>query len=35
MDDNDERFIGCFMFAAVMTIIGFVLLLWVISNAIF
>lgn len=35
MDENDEKFIGCFMFAAVVTVIGIVLLLWVISNTIF
>lgn len=35
MDDNDERFIGCFMFAATMTIIGIVLSLLVISEAVF
>ena len=35
MDDKDDKFVGCFMFAASMTIIGLVLFIWTISEAIF
>lgn len=35
MDDKDERFIGCFIFAAAITIAGIVLLIWMIGESIF